>query len=1041
MSRHKLLGNIVVEPREVMPGQSVLVEVFDPKGKSYQKRKDVQVLIDGIHGAKQYLQFENEGNHVVQVVAIHKRDENVFKETKQIKVKVKAAPLAKKRGKASRSALEPSANTDTIGALRLASVPNRPYLTRFSILGAQTNLSSAAMKSSPKRGSESQTYTWKLGSSMTVKTNEPYLDYDFELLLDAQPDDLFQNVHVEVTTKAAGKMKHATRTLTVYNAYAMCKRRGYLSPRVFNPRLAARRADGYEVILGIENIESEPLHLTQQRVQALGVRTKSVVTELKAPMVIPAKTAIAVSFTVPQEAVSKGATGFVLFLGGDATLGKGKKKQTLPVRIESYFDLPVNDDVPLQKVSVRGSSLPSSELAATTTVLGPAGSLLAETLPSAQLRKQARTLLTKKSKIGKSKTGKAKTPHQVARTLPFLAEWRPDVKSRSAAKLAATARSALQAREGELCDPSSEGVSGNLVCQLRIGERPYEIEVPAHYENASKGDVLLSLGGDGVIARLLRQVTPAQYYDHSGMITRDMTSVVVDNRPHYQAQQITHATATTERLENFIQISPTVHIKEEALKYMWPGVITQNIHESIFGEPIQDIDTGKTYTISSFSPTTRMFVDQGVWKIIPPMLVKPDPMTETPAIRRLLHEVADEARLQKSHYRLFCYTDATINKLALTSAGWANGTFPSVCSSFIRAMLNRKGIHLEGELEDSDLQIGAKKGKADGLYLYDESERLTAAKDLHAYIMAQIRKLASGLISGLPQSVIDGVARQIANQIVNAFVSDDASPQSASSEAWKQPGTGDAVSPADILFWDSLPQGLYGYSTPARFRPTYIKVMPVHRWTKFQGTGSVSGTVSHKGNAVTGATVKLFKDKVAVTDARGKFTLMSVPVGSYELEAVKENQATGKVLKAVQLIDVITSETVSVELQSQGRMLSVQETARLRKGSSTPVKQSLSYDLNVSPLQPHDEFVAGVEWKEQGIKLEVVLKADWQENLTIRLDISYKVFMGSEESPVVEEQLMATALPDQPLTVTWQRRVSTDVELQTTLVVKNSESL
>jgi hypothetical protein len=514
----------------------------------------------------------------------------------------------------------------------------------------------------------------------------------------------------------------------------------------------------------------------------------------------------------------------------------------------------------------------------------------------------------------------------------------------------------------------------------------------------------------------------------------------VNNRPQYQAQQITHSTATTERLENFITITPTVHIQEEALKYMWPGVITQNVHESIFGEPVQDVDTGKTYTISSFSPTTRMFVDQGVWKIIPPMLVKPDPMTETPAIRRLLHEVADEARAQKSHYRLFCYTDATIDKLAPASAGWAKDSFPSVCSSFIRTMLNRKGVHLEGELEAGDLQIGAKKGKADGLYLYDEPERLMAAQDLHNYIMAQTRKLASSLVSGLPRAMIDNVAKQIANQIVNTFVSDNASAQSASSEAWLSPSTGDAVSPADILFWDSLPQGLYGYSAPARFRPKYIKVIPVHRWHTLQGTASLSGTVTYRGNPVAGATVKLFKDKVAVTDARGKFSLTSVPVGSYELEAIKENQPTGAVLKAVQLVNVITSETVNVELQSQGRSLNVQETASLQRGAGTPTKQSLSYDLNVSSLHPHGEFVAGVEWREEAVKLEVDVKADWQDNLTIRLDITYKVFMGSDESPVVKEKQNAIALPDQPLNVTWQRRVTTDVELQTTLEVKNSES-
>jgi hypothetical protein len=219
MSRDKLIGKTLVDPKEVAVGQSVLIEVFDQKGKSYQGRKDVQVLIDGIHGAKQYLQFENEGNHTVQIVATHKRDKKVFRETKQIKVKVKAVQTAKKQtakklGKVSRAALQPSVSTETIGVLRLASVPNRPYSTRLSILDSQTNSASPAMKSTSKRRSKSQTYIWTLGSGMTVKTNEPYLDYDFELLLDAQPDDLFQNFHIEVKTKTTGKTKRTIRTLT-----------------------------------------------------------------------------------------------------------------------------------------------------------------------------------------------------------------------------------------------------------------------------------------------------------------------------------------------------------------------------------------------------------------------------------------------------------------------------------------------------------------------------------------------------------------------------------------------------------------------------------------------------------------------------------------------------------------------------------------------------------------------------------------------------------------------------------------------------------
>lgn len=85
-----------------------------------------------------------------------------------------------------------------------------------------------------------------------------------------------------------------------------------------------------------------------------------------------------------------------------------------------------------------------------------------------------------------------------------------------------------------------------MVCQLQP-EQMYEVETPGHFANAQKGDILLSLGGDGVIAHLLRQVDPPQFYDHSGLITQDLTQTTNDGKPSYSPQQISHSTATIER--------------------------------------------------------------------------------------------------------------------------------------------------------------------------------------------------------------------------------------------------------------------------------------------------------------------------------------------------------------------------------------------------------------------------------------------------------------------------------------------------------------
>src|SRR5216110_1843687 len=96
------------------------------------------------------------------------------------------------------------------------------------------------------------------------------------------------------------------------------------------------------------------------------------------------------------------------------------------------------------------------------------------------------------------------------------------------------------------------------------------------------------------------------------------------------------------------------------------------------------------------------------------MVVKPDPLNETPAIRSQLHGIADFAAQQsgKTHYRFFCYTDPSIGLThpAPPEAKWAAGTFPTVCSSFIWLAIKQAGIAIEGGLESSDIVGGDMHG-------------------------------------------------------------------------------------------------------------------------------------------------------------------------------------------------------------------------------------------------------------------------------------------------------------------------------------------
>jgi hypothetical protein len=95
--------------------------------------------------------------------------------------------------------------------------------------------------------------------------------------------------------------------------------------------------------------------------------------------------------------------------------------------------------------------------------------------------------------------------------------------------------------------------------------------MPGRFLNARKGDVILSPGGTGLIGGLLLSVTPSQWYSHSGITTRNY-------------DEITHSTASEQRLIDHTRgQGGSDGFEPNALKYLWPGVITQQVESAIKG--------------------------------------------------------------------------------------------------------------------------------------------------------------------------------------------------------------------------------------------------------------------------------------------------------------------------------------------------------------------------------------------------------------------------------------------------------------------------
>ncbi len=465
--------------------------------------------------------------------------------------------------------------------------------------------------------------------------------------------------------------------------------------------------------------------------------------------------------------------------------------------------------------------------------------------------------------------------------------------------------------EGEVCHPDNISAmdqtladAQQLVCQL--SDEKDEYLMPARFMNGRKGDIILSPGGPGLVGSLLRAVDPPQKYSHSGIMTRNY-------------DEVTHSTASEDRIYDYLVgtlSEGTDGIRPDILKWMWPGVVAQKVEAAIYGENWTDPESGKQYSISSFSAHAVGVTHNDNFQIVPPLIVKPDPMLETNQVRQTLHTVCASARADsamidgngtliqsiKSHYRFFCYTNPEIGltDVAPSASGWAMGTYPSVCSSFIWMALKKNNIRLEGDssivhptdLEPVDVEVdpnrpygsggaGVLPTTKDGLYWYTAAERLVAGKWLYKKMHDKAYEEA-----GWFGDLLTDAADDVGNQLVNTFALDDA--EGKDHDDWKQMQDANAVSPDNIMFWDGPNQGgLYGYPEPLIYREPRVEMYTVSRWKRVLSRGTITGTVRRDGQLVQGVLVELYDGMSDFTDGNGVYSMSDVPFGPYMMTASK----------------------------------------------------------------------------------------------------------------------------------------------------------
>lgn len=839
-----------------------------------------------------------------------------------------------------------------------------PISTRKShVFSATTKLTDAELNGSSTQpsGSAIPRYEWDFGDGQTAVTIGPTAVHDYFPLLDSDAGFAQMVVRCRVVHDSI----EVRRTLTLHSAYALCKkRRGIISLPIETDVFASKSAfafeDGGRFRAGatIFNLEKVAVTITHQALSEVTGDPASPETpfrpvELASPIVIPPRSAAVIGAFVPM-VLAPGTRGIRFDAPGFVVSYAGHSADGTQVRFSGHFEVPLAEralrptpvtpipsglgtwqtmtsvvQTALSQANGRsaGQSVHLDQGTGTVAVILRADSENKRHIFVDQVRKQARQI------HGAMQAGLAATVSTAATPPPNrqpqpLVLLPPGIGVRRHGLLASVAIPPPHpgsVAAGEICDPDNidEGMritaaSKHLICQV-TGEL-IEVVQPPRFVNARRGDIILSPGGPGLIGSILRNVTPPQSHSHSGIMTRNY-------------DEITHSTASEERVAANRPGLGGSHLDPARLKFMWPGVVRQTVQSSIEGELWPDPEDGKQYFISSFSPHNIGITHNDSFEVVAPLVVKPDPFQETSAIRARLHRIADKAAaaagrpntLSKYHYRLFCFTDPTIglSTPAGPEAGWAANTLPSVCSSFIWSLLKSENIHLEADtpevfpsdLEPRDVEGGAAvtPGTRDGLYAYTAEERGHAAIWLYAKIHHDVLDEAGWLGNALT-----GAAKAIASQLCNSFVNDNPFPPDPmhleAADAWKRPGPGKAVSPDNILFWDAPDaNGLYGYAEPLQYREARAESYTVSRWKQVLTHGSIIGVVRSQANPVPGALIQVYDGKETFTGADGRFRLADVPLGDYILSGQKVS-SDGTLLSGRRPVTV-ASETVSANIE------------------------------------------------------------------------------------------------------------------------------
>ncbi|MCL2726291.1 MAG: PKD domain-containing protein [Polyangiaceae bacterium] len=702
-------------------------------------------------------------------------------------------------------------------------------------------------------------YVWDFGDGTKATTTTPLITHDYSASVDALKEYNSFNVSVTVTN-SQGTMT-TKKVVPLWSLYAKNRSKGIIQPP---STVSALTSWAYS--LQVKNHEPTPISITAARPDFIPCDTNQDVQPQPVQamnVAIPASATTTVNVT-PPTTIPDDVCALGVHLMGTAPSGT------------VYSD-----------VYIRARENPQLQAVTDPTAIALLNEASAVTQDPNHFDAQELRALVAAGKLS------AVPPAMEAPATGPLA-----MKTAAATLSSGTAGHPL----GSECTPGEVSDVPGLVCQPTVDW----VADPGQILNASKGHILID-HGCGTIGKLLGAIH--QNYSH--------TMIMSQNR-----SQVRHSTASEDRMQNALQVT-RLRLDPDAVRYGFPGTSgkdTYNIDQMVTQYYVTDPD-GKQWRMGAeLSPGPVVCSDGDTrFTAVPTLVIKPTP--DAPVdLQNAVATMADPENgalfTTTGHYRFFMYSRADEASL-YPGAGWAENTRATVCSSFARdaaigTMFNRQPLSLYPTNPDNS----PTRQLPDGMHPYTVDERRAAANEQYANIHNAVAEacestgeegggllggvvgtLFGGPVAGIFAGVIGGKAAcgqaesNIANQVTNCFAFDGCDD---TSDRWKNPGPGIAVSPDNILAWDvPASGGTYGYNEAVMYLPEVYR----HRyvWKQTEGTGKLvihvrdeSSNPDNPGNPFPNARVYLNSNFVGLTPSTGdpdSIELSAIAPGTYDVEA------------------------------------------------------------------------------------------------------------------------------------------------------------